>query len=95
MSVGFPFDDEPALNSQCELANATPASHNLSAALTGECNHEMLPARSVRRFLSMLTIRETLATEDFGRPVRREDNWTLPGARALPQAQATISSHSR
>jgi hypothetical protein len=43
----------------------------------------------------MLTISETLATEDFGRPVRREDNWTLPGARALPPAQATISSHFR
>lgn len=32
--------------------------------------------------VSMLTIRETLATEGFGKPVSRAGRWTFPGARA-------------
>lgn len=40
-----------------------------------------LPTRAVRRFLSRLTIWDTLATESFGSPVRRAERGTFPGAK--------------
>ena len=35
VTVGFPFDDEPTVNSQDELAVATSGSHNLRRRLKG------------------------------------------------------------
>ena len=39
-----------------------------------------LPTRTVRKSLSTLTICDTFVTESFGRPVRRAERGTFPGA---------------
>lgn len=41
-----------------------------------------LPTRVVRKPLSILTICDTLATESFGKPVRRAERRRFPGAKA-------------
>jgi hypothetical protein len=41
-----------------------------------------LPTRAVRKALSIVTIWDTLATESLGKPVRRAENCTFPGAAA-------------
>lgn len=47
------------------------------------CNFETdsLPTRVARKSLSTLRIWDTLATESFGKPVRRAERETFPGAR--------------
>ena len=44
------------------------------------CRGDSFPTRSVSWLRSKATIKETFATESFGRPVAEDFNNTLPGA---------------
>ena len=46
------------------------------------CRAERQPTRSVSLLRSKVTIKETFATESFGRPVADDFSNTLPGAEA-------------
>src|SRR5271157_3270978 len=59
-----------------------PRTVSIPASTNSRREGGSLPTRSVRRSLSTLTIRETLATKGLGRPVRRAGRSTFPGARA-------------
>lgn len=58
-----------------------PSTTSIPARGSSNLARDTLPTRSVRS-LSTVTIWEALATESFGRPVRRDERETFPGASA-------------
>jgi len=69
LSTGIAWED-------CYFPRTTSIPANRSSSLA----RGSFPTRSVRRFRSTVTIRETFATESFGSPVSRAESETFPGA---------------